>query len=236
LAVTIDAYQIDVNDRIVLSENFTGAAVAALLQPLGATGGRYFTNAIDTRTRGLDVVANYGLDLSGAGFVRLTSGFARNYTRVTHVDSTPPALSSQQEALFGRVERARIEEGQPRTNLLLAANYDFRRFAAVLRTQRYGEVTSRTALTAAGVPSAPDQTFGAKFITDVSLSYRPVDRFTVTLGSDNVLDIYPDENSDRRNVSPTASGNANFGIFPYNQFSPFGFNGRFIYARVSYGF
>ena len=239
LALTVDGYQIDVSDRIVLSENFTGAAVAALLQPLGATGGRYFTNAIDTRTRGVDVVANYGLATGPAGFVRLTGGFNRNYTRVTHVDSTPTALGNQSEALFGRVERARIEEGQPRTNILAAANYDYRRFGLVARSQRYGEVTTRTALTAAGIPSAPDQTFGAKWISDVSASYRPTDRLTLTVGSDNVFDVYPDENSDRARFavtpSPTASGNATFGILPYNQFSPFGFNGRFIYTRLAFG-
>ncbi|MGZ8455020.1 MAG: TonB-dependent receptor [Gemmatirosa sp.] len=235
LSLTVDAYQIDIDDRIVLSENFTGAAVAALLQPLGATGGRYFTNAIDTRTRGLDVVANLGLTLGGAGFARLTGAFARNYTRVTRVDSTPPALSSQQEALFGRVERARIEEGQPRTNVLLSVNWDMKRFNVVARSQRYGEVTSRNALTAAGVPSAPDQTFGAKWITDLSASVRPLPRITLAVGADNVFDVYPDENSDRRTASAANSGNANFGIFPYSQFSPFGFNGRFVYARVIFG-
>ncbi|MDF1502562.1 TonB-dependent receptor [Roseisolibacter sp. H3M3-2] len=235
LSLTVDAYQIDIDDRIVLSENFTGAAVAALLQPFGATGGRYFTNAIDTRTRGLDVVANYGLNLQANGFARFTAGFARNYTIVTRVDSTPPALSNQQEALFGRVERSRIEEGQPRTNVLLSATYDLRNFGLVARTQRFGEVTARTALTGAGVPSAPDQTFGAKWITDVSGSLRILSRVTFVVGADNVLDVYPDENSDRRNSTAASSGNANFGIFPYNQFSPFGFNGRYVYARVTVG-
>ncbi|GLC26407.1 TonB-dependent receptor [Roseisolibacter agri] len=235
LSLTVDAYQIDIDDRIVLSENFTGAAVAALLQPFGATGGRYFTNAIDTRTRGLDVVANYGLNLQAAGFARFTAGFARNYTVVQRVDSTPPALRSQQEALFGRVERSRIEEGQPRTNVLLSGTYDLRNFGLVARTQRFGEVTTRTALTAAGVPSAPDQTFGAKWITDVSASLRILSRVTLVVGADNVLDVYPDENSDRRNSTAANSGNANFGIFPYNQFSPFGFNGRYVYGRVTIG-
>jgi iron complex outermembrane receptor protein len=235
LSLTVDAYQIDIDDRIVLSENFTGAAVAALLQPFGATGGRYFTNAIDTRTRGLDVVANYGINLQANGFARLTAGFARNYTRVTRVDSTPAALRTQQEALFGRVERSRIEEGQPRTNLLMSATYDLRNFGLVARTQRFGEVTARYALTAAGVPSSPDQTFGAKWVTDVSGSVRLLSRVSFVVGADNVLDVYPDENSDRGTASVTTSGNANFGIFPYHQFSPFGFNGRYVYARVTVG-
>jgi iron complex outermembrane receptor protein len=96
-------------------------------------------------------------------------------------------------------------------------------------------VTSRTALTAAGVPSAPDQTFGAKWITDVSATVRPIPRVSLSIGADNLLDVYPDENSDRATSSAAASGNANFGIFPYSQFSPFGFNGRYVYARVTLG-
>jgi len=229
LAITVDAYRIDIDDRIVLSENFTGAAVQAKLAPLGAAAARYFTNAIDTRTDGIDVVMNYGLNLDRLGFVRLTAGYNHNRTEVTRVSTTPPELGDQREALFGRTEEGRIEEAQPRDNVLVSANYEYRAFGFVLRSQRFGEVTSRNA------PSSVvnDQTFGAKWVTDVSASFRAVDRVTFTVGADNVLDVYPDQND--KPGSATASGNANFGIFPYNQFSPFGFNGRFLFLRLSYG-
>ena len=62
------------------------------------------------------------------------------------------------------------------------------------------------------------------------------ERVTITVGADNVFDVYPDANSDPGSAATNRAGNANFGIFPYNQYSPFGFNGRFVYARLSAGF
>src|SRR5207253_1203432 len=105
-------------------------------RPLGVSGARYFTNAIDTRTRGIDVVANYGVSLRSAGFVRLTSGYNHNKTHATLVAQTPPELGNQNENLFGRVERSRIEEGQPRDNLLASANWEYQKLALTARTQR----------------------------------------------------------------------------------------------------
>ncbi|HEX7025001.1 MAG TPA: hypothetical protein VF187_09305, partial [Gemmatimonadales bacterium] len=76
-----------------------------------------------------------------------------------------------------------------------------------------------------------DQTFSAKWITDASASYTYGRRITLMLGADNIFDVYPDKNSVG---SATVGGNANFGIFPYNGISPFGFNGRFGYLRASW--
>nr|MDQ6925997.1 TonB-dependent receptor [Candidatus Eremiobacteraeota bacterium] len=238
LALTVDGYRIDITDRIVLSENFTGPAVAAVLRPFNTTAARYFTNAIDTRTTGIDVVGNYGVSLRSAGFLTLTGGYNHNRTHATVVKQTPAALGNQSETLFGRVERSRIEEGQPRDNVLASATYELRRFTAVLRTQRFGSVVSRSTV------DSLDQTFGAKWVSDVSASYRPVPRLTLSVGADNVLDVYPDQNNKLGNprfgsvgvAGPSGfSGNSNYGIFPYNQFSPFGFNGRFVYVRASVG-
>ena len=229
LALTVDVYHNAINHRVVLSENFIGTAVANLLRPLGIGGARYFTNAIDTRTTGVDVVANYGLDLGTAGFARLTGGYNHNRTKANIVAQTPPELGNQNEALFGRVERGRVEEGQPRDNVVASADYSLRKFGAIVRTQRFGAVTNRQ--TAGN--EALDQTFRAKWITDVSASYRFLSRFTLAAGADNVFDIYPDQNNNLGNVRTGQTGNSNTGIFPYNQLSPFGFNGRFLYTRHS---
>ena len=237
LTMTVDAYQIDIDDRIVFSENFIGNAIRTRLEAIGltgVTGARYFTNAIDTRTRGLDIVANYGINFRDAGILRLTGGYNRTYTRVRHVIPTPPELTGFDEQLFGRAKRGRIEEGQPKDNILASANYEAGRFGFVLRGQRFGEVTNRQARLATNQP--PDQTFGAKVVTDVSVSYRPLWPLTLTAGADNVFDVYPDEQSDRGNLATGYAGNANFGMNPYNGISPFGFNGRFIYGRVAIDF
>jgi iron complex outermembrane receptor protein len=229
LSLTADYYQILIDDRIVLSGNFTGTAIRTFLESQGFTGvagGRFFTNAIDTRTLGVDVVANYGVALGTTSTLRLTGGFNYNVNRVLRVSPTPAALSAFQETLFDRVERARIEVGQPKSNLYLGGVFSYQDLGLTLRAQRFGEVTSF------GTPTdgSLDQTFGAKWIADVNASYTFGGRFTLTAGVDNVFDVYPDPNNQG---NATTAGNNNFGIFPYNQISPWGFNGAFYYGRVT---
>jgi iron complex outermembrane receptor protein len=230
LSITADYYHITIDDRIVLSGNFTDPAVREFLAENGfpgVGGGRFFTNAIDTRTSGVDLIVGYGTTLGGSANLRLTAGYNANRTRVTRVSETPPELADFQETLFDRVERARIERGQPRNNLNLLGVLSAGRGTFTLRTQRFGEVTSF------GTTETLDQTYGAKWITDLSVSFRVLGLVSLAAGADNLFDVYPDRNAVG---DPTTAGNSNFGIFPYDEISPFGFNGRFLYGRISYGF
>jgi iron complex outermembrane receptor protein len=80
-----------------------------------------------------------------------------------------------------------------------------------------------------------DQTFGAKWITDLGASYTFRSRYSFAIGADNVFDVYPDRNLNPGNPTTTNGGISNFGLFPYNGISPFGFNGRFIYTKLTVG-
>ncbi|MFI5256086.1 MAG: TonB-dependent receptor domain-containing protein [Gemmatimonadales bacterium] len=240
LSFTADYYYVAIGDRIVLSNNFTGPAATAALNNIGITGiqgGRYFTNAIDTKTHGYDVIANYGMTLASSSVLRLSAAYNHNRTRVTRVDTLPTNLSGLKSSLFDRVEQGRIEEGNPENNLILSANYDIHHFGLIVRTQRFGQVTSYgSAPTNAFGPL--DQIFSPKWVSDLSGSYT-FNQLTLTIGADNIFDIYPDRNNNDGNyVTPPAEngGTSNFGIFPYNGISPFGFNGRFIYTRLTVGF
>ena len=224
LSFTVDYYLITIKDRIVFSENFTGAQVNALLAAkglTGVTGGRYFTNAIDTRTHGIDIVANYGLDLKDAGMLRATAGYNGTSNEVTRVTPTPPELSTQSEALFGRVERGRIEVGQPKNNIVTSLDWSRKAWSALLRGQRFGQVISRGTAT----NGSQDNTYEPTWITDVSLSWQTPWKAKWTVGADNVLDKYPTQN---------IAGTDNSGIFPYGGITPFGYNGRFLYTRLTY--
>jgi iron complex outermembrane receptor protein len=240
LSFTADYYYIEIDDRIVLSNNFTGAAAVAALQNIGVTGvsgGRYFTNAIDTRTHGYDIIANYGYTISPSSVLTLSAAYNWNRTRVTRVDTLPTNLSGLKSSLFDRVEQSRIELGNPENNLILSANYSKSRLGANVRAQRYGQV-SVYGSTASNLYGPLDQTFSPKWITDVSASYQFFGRATLFVGADNLFDIYPDRNNNNGNISTLAAengGTSNFGIFPYNGISPFGFNGRFIYTKLSLG-
>ncbi|MDP9179086.1 MAG: TonB-dependent receptor [Gemmatimonadota bacterium] len=225
LSLTADYYHITIDDRIVLSGNFTGAAMTAFLAAQGFPGvgsARYFTNAIDTRTVGFDVVTRYALDFGNIGITRFTGGYNQTRSKVTRIAATPPALASQASILFDEVERGRIEVGQPHNTLHLTLDHTYRNLTGTIHTARWGEVGFR------GNPTnrALDQTFGPEWITDVNASYTFFRQLRLTLGANNVFDEYPDEQ---------IPINANSRIFPYsNTVNTFGLNGRFIYARVKW--
>ncbi|MGS1080326.1 TonB-dependent receptor plug domain-containing protein [Pseudoxanthomonas beigongshangi] len=228
LYVTIDAYQIDIDDRIVLSSNLllaNNTAAQALLASLGINGvtsARYFNNAIDTRTRGVDVVGTYSIPLA-ASTLNLTAGYNRNKTEITRIAPNPPELTALGENLWrvGRDEQGRIEEGYPRDKFTLNAVWNLAAWDFALGTTRYGEFTTRVSET--GNP-VNDQKYGAIWTVDASASYR-LDGWTFTLGADNLLDEYPD-----RTIFP----NSNSGQFPYSSQSPAGFNGAYVYGRIGY--
>lgn len=221
-SLTADWYRVNIDDRIVLSGNFIHSTVADLLEEngiVGVSGARYFTNAIDTRTTGLDIVASFALDLNSKGLFRFTGGFNENRTKVLHVDPTPPQLAAVASALFDRVERGRLEEGQPRQRVSLTATYDLNRLGVMVHNSRYGKIVSR-----ANNP-AQDQTFGAKWLTDLSLSYKLTPQFALALSGTNVFDVYPDTN---------ITANQTRGIYLYSGLTPFGFNGAFWSVRATY--
>ncbi|MES2524608.1 MAG: TonB-dependent receptor [Gemmatimonadota bacterium] len=234
-SATLDAYRITIEDRIVFSENLLGAQVQSALVGLGFVGqtsARYFTNAIDTRTNGIDLVANYGVTLPDDATMRVTWGTNWGRTFVTRISDNPPQLAALNAKLFARVERNRVEEAQPRLNSRLSVNYQRKAIGFEVQHAYFGSFTLRPGATVDGagnpvpvVTSAQaDQTYRGRWITDLSASYK-FTRFTLTGGLDNAFNIVPD-----RNIPI----NANSGIFQYSQFSPFGFNGRFAYVRVGY--
>jgi iron complex outermembrane receptor protein len=228
--VTADYYAVNVDDRIVLSGVFDDPAVSRLFEENGLRGidaGRYFTNAIDTRTRGLDVVASYEA-IAVSAIVRLTGGLNRTKTKVTRVSPTPPALSAFQSVLFSRLERGKIEKGQPERTMFLTVDAQKGRLAINLHNQRFGKAS----LLDASNP-ANDQTVSAKWITDLGVTWELTRSLKVSGGSHNIFDIYPDEWFDfDRGIEGVLSVG---GIFRYpGAISPFGMNGRTIYLHITY--
>jgi iron complex outermembrane receptor protein len=108
--LTVDGYQIKVDDRIVKTEFLGtaangGSAIRNILVANGVTGvdsAQYFTNAIDTRTRGIDVVAEYTLRTASLGTLILGAAYSYNKTKITHVIDNPAQLASLNVTLFGR--------------------------------------------------------------------------------------------------------------------------------------
>ena len=229
LEMTADFFHINIKDRIVLSSNFTQAAVQPILQPFGATGARFFTNSIDTRTNGYDLVVNHQRPLL-SGRIDLSAAYSSNKTKITHIAPNPPQLTGFGAALFDRGEVRRTECGQPRDNTRLMASYNQGGVNFMARGSRYGEFCSATIL------PVDDQTYSAKWLTDVELSYRWA-KYTFAVGAENLFDQFPDRNLRAGIAGAGGSAQAGgAGVFLYPINSPFGMNGRFVYTRVAYNF
>ncbi len=254
--VTVDYFRIKIKDRVVLSENLGAAgvgtaaqntAVQAVLAGNGFSNvgaARFFINGLDTTTQGVDAVATYRADLGGLGAWNFSAAY--NYTQ-NKIDERLNNLGSLAQipglVLFGRVEGIRFERGQPRTKVVLATDTKIAGVGLSARTTRYGSVISPETTAPLGANAASltalgpdDQVLRPKWITDFSLSYE-LQGVQLTLGVDNAFDVYPD----RRpfGLRPTSVGGsypATYQFLPYSGFSPFGFNGRFLYARAAINF
>ena len=145
LDVTADFYRIDIDDRIVFSDNFTGPKIVEFLRPFGAaTSARFFTNAIDTETKGMDLTVNY-LTALKEGTLRLTLSYNHTSTEVVRILPTPPQLAGLENTLFSSVppndiEKRRYECAQPKDSLRLAGDWQWQRLGVVVRESQYGRV------------------------------------------------------------------------------------------------
>ena len=241
LALTIDVYRIDIDDRIVLTENLGASGTetqnAAVQRVLINTGfnsissARFFINGLDTRTRGVDVVAAYRLPPLSMGNVRITAGYNYTQTEIRRfINDLGPIAQIPGLELFGRLESKRIEEGQPRSKLAVSVEWKRGALGASLRTNRYGEVF------APAVDPRDDLMIDSAWVTDLELR-GTVQGLELALGAENLFDVYPD--AAPTGMRPAGLGGAytlNNYVLPFSGFSPFGFSGRFIYGRAMYRF
>ena len=237
LNLTVDYYNIKLNDRIVLTENLQGADVVAILQAAGVVGtsARFFINGIDTRTKGVDIVGSYRVPDFGLGRFTLTAGYNINDTSITDRATFSGFTAAR---LFARPESFRLTDGQPSNKLNLGVDWDMEPFGASLRANRFGSVFLPTGstgdITVAQGTAPGDITLSPKWVVDLEVRLNPLDNVQVAVGANNLLDEYPD-----RLPFGTVDG-FNFGLnnsfLPYSSQSPFGFSGRFLYGRVSIDF
>jgi iron complex outermembrane receptor protein len=226
--LTVDAYQIRVDDRIVKTEflgtaSNGGSAIRTILIANGVNNvdsAQFFTNAIDTRTRGVDVVAEYLLRSSTLGNFRLGAAYSYNRTKILHIIDNPPELASLNVTLFGRQAQQDLVAALPRTKLVLSNDWTAGKAHALLRVTRYGRYTEASNI------ASGDRRFDAKWITDLDVSYDLSDHVTLSAGANNLFDVYP-----ARNGLIAADGSG-----AYGNFAPFGFSGGFYYGRATVRF
>jgi len=220
--VTLDYYHITIKDRILLGATFDGTSdtvVARILADSGLTtiaGVQFPTNALDTKTNGVDLTANYRL-VAGPGTVDFNAQV--NYTKneVTRIDDLPAILRGTNtiyENLLDPVTINAIEANRPDSRFTLSTTYNQGRVSAVGRILYYGKFKDGSL---DGI-----EEFGAKTLFDSEVGYR-WENIKIAVGARNLFNAYPDQ--------VRVEANTNNGTFIYPGASPFGYNGRFLYAR-----
>lgn len=285
LTFTVDAYFIKINDRIVLSTQFSrsNTIVDSIMRqhnvPSSVNALQFWTNAINTETKGIDVVVTERFKIGkGNASLSVAANFNENKVvgglNTNSVIDDPkvnpswgnPAANPANDlstGLFDRQQRSRIEVAQPKSKINITFSYDLPKWNFLARTVRFGKVeyihnldpNSKNPVSGTyfnDVALGTDQTFDAKWSTDVVVTYKVTPGIAISAGANNLFDVYPDRIFvDPRNdpsayyatpvttgankttggysASRDASNRGRF-LFTANQF---GFNGRFLFARLN---
>ncbi len=250
LELTLDGYIINIKDRIVLTNNFTGgndANLTALLSAAGASTANFFTNAIDTKSTGIEAVANYSFLISKKHSFKITAAATFIKNEVKKDASGKPIIKASQTLInsgqlgnyFNREDQSRIEVANPRSKGTLSINYRYSKFSALLRFTSFGKVTYLDPTINVSNPASwpinaftgqretLDQTFSSKVVSDISFTYQIVKQVAFTAGANNMFDVYQDMHAHSNNMST--------GRFVYSRrVQQMGFNGRYIFGRLSF--
>lgn len=245
LNLTVDAYQVKIKDRILLSETLSGTTVLAALQAAGIqgiAGGLIFSNAADTRTRGLDIVSTYRAGLGNMGLATLSLSANFNKTIFTHIDPVPAPIAASGLPLIGRAKIGDLSEGTPRNKFIANILWEKDDFNMNLRATRFGKVVQRASATVfhqADFTACPVQVVSAtcsrdfvdekltpKTILDLEVGYKLAKGVKLSLGANNLLNTYPNK---LKPVNRTAGS-------LYNSYAPYGISGGFYYGRFNLEF
>ncbi len=213
LTATIDGYIVNIDDRIVLTGAFedTDPDIGADLQTLGVAAAQFFTNALDTRTRGIDVVLSHQFYV---GEQRLNWSLAGNFNDMELGDiHTNAKLAGKEDIYFGAREQAFLLASAPASKVSLTVDHNYGRLDTQLRITNFGRVTLIDWLDTRDV-------YKAKATTDLSVAYRVTNRARVTLGAVNLFNVYPSQQD-----TETETG----GLWDSVQM---GFGGAFYFVRL----
>ena len=246
VVLTLDAYQISIRNRVVGSGTLYGtyggvlqspavnAAIVAngnVLENVPFSGINVFTNGIDTRTRGAELVLNATSQLGDAGRIDWTLAANYNTTKVTGIRATPPQLAASGQNLFDKVAISTLETASPKVKLVLDGLFTHDRWTVDLKESFYGQA-SRYQDPGDGNLYLDQE--GVKFLTDLEIGYRLGGGVTVSVGADNLFNVYPDHVNAAGLRASGLAGNPAIEVYP--AFSAIGIDGGYYFGKVRWVF
>lgn len=251
-SVSFDYYNVKVDDRVLFTgeigfdgDDMTTNPVEQILLDNSITSLKFFVNAVNTKTSGVDIVANYDNIELGNGTLGATLAANFNETKIDGQIGTPALLAANGYEIFNRKEQSRITSARPKSKILFGLDYDVDKWNFTLNNTYFGEVSwkhSNNGLNGAPLgpggsnlpieDSAYDQTFAGKVITDLVIGYQFSDKIRGTLVANNLLNVYPDEIDTKGDFVTDLGGRFRY---PW-EVNQFGFLGTIINASVNISF
>ncbi|WP_445956612.1 TonB-dependent receptor [Yeosuana sp.] len=228
LTLTVDGYWVGIDDRVVYTGQFegpgTGTELDNLLSQANASAASFFANAIDTESKGLDIVITQDVRIGSSA--KLKNDLSGTFSQTRKVGAIKASEVLENAGLVGTYfpedSRVYLEEAVPRSKVNLTNSLTTGKFNVFFRNVWFGKVTEATNTI------ANQQVFGSKIVTDLSFGYKVAESTTITVGANNLLDIYPDR-------ADAAFGNRSSGRFDWSRRAQqFGIGGRFLFARLSF--
>jgi len=234
LTFTADAYWIGVKDRVVLTEQFKRPKddekdsdrikLREIFDDLDISNAQFFANSIDSETRGIDIVISH--NINGSNF-SLKNDFAFNLNKSRRVGSIHSSdvlkNAGLEDFYFGERSRLYLEEGTPRPKASLSHLLKIGKIDIYARNTYFGQVTGLVDST-----TLEKQVMTDRVLTDLSVGYGLSKNISLTLGANNLFDVYPSRNA------KAARNNDQF-IYTRST-AQFGMNGRYVFSRLNFNF
>lgn len=229
LSLSADYFITDINNRI-LPTNYISAESETLnlnaktqLQSQNIDYAMYFTNAIETRTQGVEARAQWEQEFKHGGKYKLGSGYQFAHTNIKSINATPPSLGvTAHDWVMDPFSKA-LEYGQPHHSFKAWSNYNYQKLNWTLNLSRYGSFK--------GDAGERLVKFSARWVADTQFAYQWLENFSLTLGVNNIFNAMPGK------WGPTTDTQMGTGkTFEYSQFAPFGYNGTEYYLGVQLQF
>lgn len=229
LTFTVDGYFIAIDDRITYTGNFRdpddGSELSNRFKDLGIGRAAFFANAINTETKGVDLVITHKANI-GEGVLsnNLSSTVSKTYKIGDTQASDILANAGLVDTYFDESSRVYLELAVPSFKANLSNNYSVGSWNFFLRNAYFGKVEDTGNIQGGGPKDHPE--IGGAVITDLTIGYKVTDAFKIVVGANNLLDIYPDE-------LPTYLSSSNQFVYS-RRVSQYGNNGRFLFARLNF--
>lgn len=249
LSATLDVYQISIRDRIVSTGSIFGLQTIggvrivrsqAVTDAIAANGNTIdptvtstsistYVNGANSRTRGVELVVNYGAPLAGDATIDWTLTGNYNDTKLTKIATSSAQIAASGQKYLDQGATSYLETVSPKLKLSLDTLFRKEKWTIDLRGTLFGR--SSVYVDGGSTGAFVNNVFGTRGIVDLDIHYDITHRIGVSVGGTNLLNTYPEKINPITYAAGLAAGGN--GVATTDSWSPYGINGGYYYSRLT---